>query len=402
RWDPETTTVTYGAQIYVMRWMQGRLAETEETLRDGIETYPNAYIWSGLLANAYAETGRLDEAEAILEPQLRSLLSHVCLATENEPASQRIYELLLPTQDLYAWSGPTFTVGPVAGALGNLATVVGRFSDAERHFERAIALNESFGARGWQPRAQGDYARMLLIRSGPGDRVRALELLDTAMATCQELGLKGWLDRCIETKLAAQGIDSGSAQGSIDAIAATIWSMRPDLAPHSAPDGTVTLMFSDMEGFTVMTERLGDSAAREVIRTHNDIVRKQVTAHGGHEVELQGDGFLLAFRSTVRAIDCAIAIQKAFEAHNSGAAETPIRVRIGIHTGEALRERDKFFGRTVILAARIAAEAKGGEILVSADLKELTEGSGELRFGTGREVRLKGISEAQRLYSVAN
>jgi class 3 adenylate cyclase len=324
----------------------------------------------------------------------------VCVATDDEPAAHRIYELLLPSKKLYAWSGPTFTMGPVAGVLGNLATVMGRFSDAERHFERAIALNEGFGARGWQPLAQGDYARMLLIRSGPGDRARALELLDIAMATSQELGLKGWLDRCIETKLGAQGVDADSAVGSIDAIASTIGRKRPDLALHGAPDGTVTLMFSDMEGFTVMTERLGDHAAREVIRTHNAIVRKQVAAHGGHEVELQGDGFLLAFRSTVRAVDCSIAIQKAFEVHNASGPETPIRVRIGIHTGEALRERDKFFGRTVILTARIAAEANGGEILVSSDLKRLTEDSGELRFGTAREVRLKGISETQRLYPV--
>jgi class 3 adenylate cyclase len=129
-------------------------------------------------------------------------------------------------------------------------------------------------------------------------------------------------------------------------------------------------------------------------------VREQVAAHGGHEVELQGDGFLLAFRSTVRAIDCAVAIQAAFESHNAAGTEAPIRVRIGIHTGEALRERDKFFGRTVILAARIAAEAKGGEILVSEELRRLTEGSEGLTYGTGRDVRLKGISEAQRLYLV--
>jgi len=417
RWNAEAAIITFGGQLYQMRWMQGRLAETEDTLRVGIETYPNAYTWPALLANACVELGRLDEAQALFEPHVRSnfetlfdgvmwgvdslsLFANVCVATEDAKAAPRIYELMLPLQHQYCWSGPTFCVGPTGLPLGNLATAMGRFGDAERHFEQTIALNERYGALGWQPRTQCDYARMLLVRSGPGDRARALELLDAAMATCQRLGLKGWLDRCIETKLAAQGVVSGTLEGSIDAIAHSIGKRRPNFAPHSAPDGTVTIVFSDMEGFTAMTERLGDYAAREVVREHNRVVREQVAAHGGHEVELQGDGFLLAFRSAVRAVDCAIAIQRAFESRNRDEPESPIRVRIGIHTGEALRERDKFFGRTVILAARIASEAKGGEILVSSDLKRQTESSSALRFGADREVRLKGISDAQRLYAV--
>ena len=80
--------------------------------------------------------------------------------------------------------------------------------------------------------------------------------------------------------------------------------------------------------------------------------------------------------------------------------DEPIRVRIGLHTGEALRDADKFFGKTVIMAARIAAEATGGEILVSSLLKELTQSSGDLSFGAEREVTLKGIAEPQRLLEV--
>jgi len=78
----------------------------------------------------------------------------------------------------------------------------------------------------------------------------------------------------------------------------------------------------------------------------------------------------------------------------------PVRVRIGLHTGEALRDADKFFGKTVILAARIAAQATGEEILVSSVLKQLTETAGDLRFGSDRLVELKGISEPQRIYEV--
>ena len=75
-------------------------------------------------------------------------------------------------------------------------------------------------------------------------------------------------------------------------------------------------------------------------------------------------------------------------------------MRIGIHTGEAIADADKFFGKTVILAARIAAQAEGGQILVSSLLKQLTESVGDVRFGDVREVSLKGISESQTVVDV--
>jgi class 3 adenylate cyclase len=126
-------------------------------------------------------------------------------------------------------------------------------------------------------------------------------------------------------------------------------------------------------------------------------VREQLAAHGGYEVELQGDGFLLAFDSARRGLQCAIGIQREFDAHNREDPKQPIRVRIGLHTGEALRDAEKFFGRTVILASRIAAQAQGGQILVSSLLKELTRSAGDLRFGEERTVSLKGIAQPQEL-----
>jgi class 3 adenylate cyclase len=149
-----------------------------------------------------------------------------------------------------------------------------------------------------------------------------------------------------------------------------------------------------------MTERLGDLRAREVIRRHNAVVRRELAAHGGYEVELQGDGFLLAFASARKALVCAMAIQRALAADAERNPDEPIRVRIGAHTGEVLRDADRFFGKTVILASRIAAQARGGEILASALVRDLTEHSGDLRFEDGRDVELKGISGAQRIYTV--
>ncbi len=279
----------------------------------------------------------------------------------------------------------------------------GRFDDAQAHFEKALELETRMHAFGYLPRVQCDYARMLLARGESGDRERALALLDEALATCQKLGLKGWLDPCLETKLRAQGLDRVSlgANSSIDAIAASIGSKRPDLSTHAAPDGSVTLMFSDVEGFTKMTEHLGDRKAYEIIQRHNAIVREQLALHEGRELELQGDGFLLSFARPRNALRCAVAIQRSFAAHNREHPEEPIRVRIGLHTGEAMKDADKFFGMTVILAARIAAEAKGEEILVSSALRDFIGDVADIRVSSGREVELKGISQPQQVFEVS-
>ena len=194
-------------------------------------------------------------------------------------------------------------------------------------------------------------------------------------------------------------IDSGAitAKETIDTVAGSLGQRRPDMRGLTAADGNVTLMFSDMEGFTPMTERLGDRAARDVIREHNRIVREQLSNFDGSEVEMQGDAFLLAFPRPEKALSCAIAIQRALAERNIR-AEEPIRVRIGLHSGEALRDADRFFGLTVILSARIAAIAAADEILVSSALHEQLEGT--FRFGADRKVDLKGITGPQLLFSV--
>ena len=175
---------------------------------------------------------------------------------------------------------------------------------------------------------------------------------------------------------------------------------RDALRSHASPDGTVTILFSDMEGYTEMTERLGDLRAREVLYAHNQIIREHVAKCGGFEVKSQGDGFMLAFAGASKALRCAVGIQQAFVDYDDKHPEEPIRVRMGLHTGEALKEADDFLGRTVIIASRIADEAKGGQILVSALLKELTDGTGEFEFGDLREVKLKGLTQTYRLYTV--
>ena len=108
---------------------------------------------------------------------------------------------------------------------------------------------------------------------------------------------------------------------------------------------------------------------------------------------------MLAFRSAVDGLRCAIAMQQAFAERNAQADET-LHVRVGLHTGEAIKEADDFFGTHVNLAARIGGAAQGDEILVSGLLKALTDSAGEFTFHEGREVELKGLSELQRVHVV--
>jgi class 3 adenylate cyclase len=170
---------------------------------------------------------------------------------------------------------------------------------------------------------------------------------------------------------------------------------RPDVEAAAAPDGTVTLMFSDIESSTVLLERLGDIEFMALLGWHDAIVRDAADEHRGYIVKSQGDGFMIAFPSAALAIRCGSAIEHRLASAYHG---TRVRVRIGLHAGEALRHSDDFYGRTVVIAARIADLALGGEILVSEVVHELARGLGAFRFGEPRTAHLKGIEGEFRLY----
>jgi class 3 adenylate cyclase len=160
-------------------------------------------------------------------------------------------------------------------------------------------------------------------------------------------------------------------------------------------DGTVTILFCDMVDYAGMTERLGDQASREVLREHHRIVRDAIARHGGREISVQGDGFMVAFGGVARGLRCAIDIQRSFDQHVPRNDAERIAVHIGIHTGDALDEGGDYLGHTVIVASRLADAAAGGEILVSSLSEQLVQGSGEFTFDGHRETRLKGMERAQ-------
>jgi class 3 adenylate cyclase/Cdc6-like AAA superfamily ATPase len=247
--------------------------------------------------------------------------------------------------------------------------------------------------------ASYDCARLRLKRDAPGDHERARVLIDESLAESQALGMKPLVERILALKLEDQGIGTSTdIYTSIDQVAKAVQSEHPDLRKQAAPDGTVTIMFSDIEGSTAMADRLGDKRFMEVLREHNAIIREQVKAHGGFEVKSEGDGFMVAFQSAGKALTCASAIQKALLARNDSAAE-PVRVRMGLHAGEVIKEGEDFFGRNVIMAARVASQANGGEILTSGVVKALLSGS-DVAWGETRTVELKGLSGEHEIWVV--
>jgi class 3 adenylate cyclase len=186
----------------------------------------------------------------------------------------------------------------------------------------------------------------------------------------------------------------------LDTVASEVQLERPALTAQAAPDGMVTLLFSDIEASTEMTDRLGDIQWIHVLREHNAIVRERVAAHGGFEVKTIGDAFMVAFQSGRKAILCAADIQRAFAAYCREHPDSAITVRAGLHAGEPVREGDDFYGKSVVLASRIAGQARGGEILVSSLLKELAESAGDIAFGEPRVAELKGFAVPHTMFPV--
>jgi class 3 adenylate cyclase/pimeloyl-ACP methyl ester carboxylesterase len=170
--------------------------------------------------------------------------------------------------------------------------------------------------------------------------------------------------------------------------------------PSSA--GTRTILFTDLVGHTEMMRLLGDERGRDVLREHERITRDLLRQHGGVEVKTMGDGFMASFTSVMKAMDCAIALQRAFASWNDGPGAqqaAPLQVRVGLNAGEPIEEDGDLFGSTVIMASRVAAQAGAGEILIPEPLRHLLSGKSYVYADRG-EAMLKGFEDAVRLYEV--
>lgn len=158
------------------------------------------------------------------------------------------------------------------------------------------------------------------------------------------------------------------------------------------------ILFTDIEGSTSMTQRLGDAGAMAVLRRHDEIVRAALERTGGTEVKHTGDGIMASFRSIAGVVEAAVEIQRTL-AEGERAGLMPLGVRIGIAAGEPVTDGDDLFGSVVQLASRLSSRAGPRTILVSSAVRDLAGGKG-FRFSPAKALRLKGFDEPMRASEV--
>jgi class 3 adenylate cyclase len=170
----------------------------------------------------------------------------------------------------------------------------------------------------------------------------------------------------------------------------------PDL-----PSGTVTFVFSDLEGSTRLLKQLGDEAFAQLLATHRALVRATFGRHGGNEIDTQGDAFFYSFARARAAVAAAVEVQRAHseQAWPGGVA---VNMRLGLHTGEPVVGDEGYTGLDVVRAARIAADGEGGQILLSEATRAIV--GGNLPEGVGiRELgerTLKDIDQPEPLFEL--
>jgi class 3 adenylate cyclase len=146
---------------------------------------------------------------------------------------------------------------------------------------------------------------------------------------------------------------------------------------------------------------MGDGRWYDVLAIHNSIVRSNLLRARGTEIKSQGDGFMLSFPSARRGLQFAVDVQRAMTRWANDHPDEGVRIRMGLHTGEALISADgDLFGKHVIVAARVANLADGGEILVSGVTREIASNRSDFTFDEGRTVSLKGIDGPYTVYAL--
>jgi len=192
------------------------------------------------------------------------------------------------------------------------------------------------------------------------------------------------------------GLDHAPWTENGEAVLAEIEAFVTGTRPVEEADRVLaTIMFTDIVGSTEMTARLGDVAATELIRAHDALVRRALARHDGREVKHLGDGIMASFESALAAVECARAIQSAFERYNRASAE-PLHVRIGLDCGEPVEDSRDLFGSTVQCASRMCGAADADQILVSARVRE--ECRDEDGFTDCGLKSLKGFSQPMHIF----
>lgn len=203
------------------------------------------------------------------------------------------------------------------------------------------------------------------------------------------------------TQTAVANLHPPRPETTIDIVASSVLA-DPMEARREHRQGTITIVFSDIEDSTAQLTALGDERWYADLRAHNSIVEGAVARHRGNVVKHQGDGFMLTFPSAWMAVQAAFEINERLHGVRA-AGEQPLRVRMGLHTGEVIvDDAGDMFGRHVNIAARIANEAAAAEVLVSTVTRAVLEGRDDVRFGEGRTPDLKGLEGTFEVWPVVS
>lgn len=220
-------------------------------------------------------------------------------------------------------------------------------------------------------------------------------------ATRRAVQAAGWAVRNMvgtAARVREHGV-GGLLRSSIEEL--TGWALEDKQAIDrvAGADGTVTILFSDIEDSTALNERLGDRAWVALLDAHDDLVHRLVDKEHGHVVKSQGDGFMIAFGEPEAAVRVAMRLQRAITGTRKRALRrNPIQVRVGVHAGHVVARDGDYFGLNVAMAARVAARAAGGEILVTDGVREGLEDVATTLVTVDAD--LKGIPGTHRLWSV--
>jgi len=275
-------------------------------------------------------------------------------------------------------------------------TVVGEAADGAEAVTRALELHPDVvvmdlampGVGGIEAtdrlRTESAQARVLVLSSFSGE--------DSVLPALRA-GALGYLTKDSSPEEVSAAIRSVSRDEPVLCSAAAR-RLLDGFVGRGRPHGTVTVAFTDIEDSSGVLESLGDERAREVFRSHDELVRAEVAEHDGIEVEREGDAFMLAFAGARSAVRCAVGIQRRL-----ASAGDPVRVRIGLNTGDVISEDDGYFGRTVFVASRVASAAAGGEILVAEPTRLLADHGGAA-FRERGEHRFKGLKGEHQLFEV--
>jgi class 3 adenylate cyclase len=209
-----------------------------------------------------------------------------------------------------------------------------------------------------------------------------------------KISVKLWWTRLRGTERVQQNLQLTS----IDVIASALEPVIPAVERMSSPDGALTLMLSDIADADTAADGLGQERWEHLLSDHHLLVERLVSQHDGQILKFERDGFLASFNSAHAGLHAGLDLQRTFAGDRQDGHG--LALRVGLHSGFVIANPEAPLGRNVVLAARIAAQARAGEILVSSTVKQYTEADTSFQFEPRGDHHFKGLLGEHTLYSV--